>query len=164
VPITQTRIDTVKLKAAVALANQKVNEAFEILAPYLVVISDADRASTPRPRDGFPDAAGSLMQALGEHPDIAKVAGFDAAAVKEDLANVAELKTLAERVAEFNQRLSDSRLTWLAEAWMPSLTVYGVAKVVAENTPALRTVIAPLARIFAPRRNRATAPVDESAQ
>lgn len=37
-----------------------IEEAFALLAPYLVVLNEADRASTPRPRDGFDPAARSL--------------------------------------------------------------------------------------------------------
>ena len=51
-----TRIDSTKLKTAVAKAEKKVDEALAELASLLVVMTAADRASVPRTLDGFTPA------------------------------------------------------------------------------------------------------------
>lgn len=150
-----TRVDTKKLTADCEKAAKKLDEALAILGPYLVIMSDKDRAVTPRARDGFAPAARALTRAIAEHPNVAAASEFDDAAVLEDLANVEVLQPVWEKVGEISQRLADTKLTWLAEAWVPSLTAYGVAKALANTNASLRTVIAPLADIFATRRARA---------
>jgi len=55
--------------------------------------------------------------------------------------------------------LDDSRLLWLAEAYLSSLELYGVAKVRAKKDGKLAQAILPLAEVFAtPRKKRATTP------
>lgn len=149
-----TRINNDDLQAAVTKAAKKIDEAMTLLAPFLVVITDADRAATPRTREAFPEASAALARAIADHPKIADAADYDRNAVQEDLANAAVLAPLAEKLVEFTQRVADSKLVWLAEAYIPSLTAYGVAKVVAKNNAALRTVIAPLTAIFGTRRGK----------
>src|SRR5262249_40197885 len=107
-------------------------------------------------RDGFPDAGRSLARAAVQHPEIAAVSGFESDAVVEDLDNVDVLAPLVEKVAELAQTLADTKLAWLAEAGGPSLAPYLVAKV--KRSGALRTVIDPLAAIFATARSRAATP------
>jgi hypothetical protein len=118
------------------------------------VLNDAERASMPRAREGFEQATKSLCRAMVEHPAVATAAGFDSEAVIEDLNNLDVIRPVFERVEELRLRLADSRLAWSAEAWSPSLVAYGVAKAASEANPALRTVTAPLTRIFATRRAR----------
>lgn len=156
-----TRIDTDELKAAVAKAAKKVDEAAAILAPYLVLIDDEQRAKTPRAREGFPDAARSLSRAMKDHPKIAAASDYDGEAVNEDLDNVAALVPFLEKLAELSQRVADSKLVWLAEAWVPSLTAYGVAKAASKTNAALRTVVQPLADIFATARSKQAEPAPQ---
>ncbi|KYF67949.1 hypothetical protein [Sorangium cellulosum] len=151
---TPTRIDTAELELATAKARKKVEEAFALLAPYLVVLNEAERAAMPRAREGFEQATRSLCRAMAEHPAVATAAGFASDAVLEDLNNLDVIRPFFERVEELWQRLADSRLAWSAEAWSPSLVAYGVAKAASEVNPALRTVTAPLAKMFATRRAR----------
>jgi vacuolar-type H+-ATPase subunit I/STV1 len=150
-----TRINTKKLNVAVAKATKKIEEANALLAPYLVLLTENERARMPRAREGFSPVGRSLVRAIAEHPEVATASGFEAKAVVEDLDNVEALAPLVEKVSELGRRLADSRLTWLAEAWVPSLTAYGVAKALSKSNAALRTVIAPLAEMFATRRARA---------
>ncbi|WP_437675552.1 hypothetical protein [Sorangium sp. So ce131] len=155
---TSTRIDTADLELATTKARKKIEEAFTLLAPYLVVLNDAERAAMPRAREGFEQATRSLCRAMAEHPAVATAAGFQSEAVLEDLNNLDVIRPFFERVEELWQRLADSRLAWAAEAWSPSLVAYGVAKAASEVNPALRTVTGPLAKIFATRRSRAEEP------
>ena len=153
-----TRIDSAKLKTAVAKAEKKVDEALAELASLLVVMTDADRASVPRTLDGFGPAARQFAQAMKRHPDIAAAVNYDREAVIEDLDNADTLTALAARVGELQRRLADSKLEWLAEAWSPSLAAYAVAQAAARSDGALRDLIAPLAAVFATRRNRRPKP------
>jgi hypothetical protein len=157
----ETRVDTKNLKDAVHVAAGHLDQAAAALKPYLVVISDAERASTPRTRDGFPDAGRTLARAAANHPEMVAASGFDAEAVVEDLDNVAVLAPVAEKVARLGQLLADTKLTWLAEAWVPALALYALAKVRSKADGALRTVVDPLAAIFANRRGRASKPPAE---
>jgi hypothetical protein len=148
------RIKSADLQLAVTKAAKKIDEAMDLLAPYLVLITDEERAATPRTREAFPEMSKSLGRAIVDHPKIADAADYDSEAVQEDLTNAAALAPLAEKLTEFTQRVADSKLVWLAEAYIPSLTAYGVAKVIAKNNAALRSVIAPLAVVFATRRGK----------
>jgi hypothetical protein len=151
-----TRLDSTELKTAVDKAMQHINEAFKILAPYLVILTEEERRSMARAREGFQQAGNDLAYAMGQYPKVAAVTGYEAEAVQEDLRNVAAISPIFGVVEEFSQRLSDSRLTWLAEAWVPSLAAYAVAKVVARQDGALRQLITPLARIFSTNRASST--------
>lgn len=87
-------------------------------------------------------------------PEIAAATAYDGEAVLEDLDNATALTPIVEKIAELDQRISDTRLSWLAEAWVPSLAAYAVAKVRAKSDGALRTVVDPMAAVFATRRGR----------
>lgn len=156
--MVSTRIDTVKLKLAAEQAGTKIEEANALLAPYLLVISDQERAKIPRTRDGFDDATRSLARGIEGHANVIAATDFDSAAVIEDLDNVKILTPVLEQIGELNQRIADSQLVWRAEAWTPALLAYGVAKVVSRTNAALRSVVDPLAAIFATYRTRAPKP------
>ena len=153
-----TRIDTKKLTAAVAKAAAKIEEAEALLGPYLVTLTDKERASTLRPRDGFPDAGRAFARAISAHPEVGQAVAYDGAAVVEDLDNVQALAPLQETLARFVQRASDSKLAWLAEAYGPSLAAYAVAKVRAQKDGALRAAIEPLEAMLATGRRKKAAP------
>jgi hypothetical protein len=148
------RVDSQQFQAAMTQASQKIDEALVLLTPYLVVLTEADRVSIPRVRNGFPEAGRSLCDASVEHPKLCTATDFDAAVVRESLANVDTLAMITGKVAELSQRIADSRLAWLGDSYVASLAAYGVAKVLARANGAIRTVIAPLARIFAVSRSR----------
>ena len=155
-----TRLDTAKLKLAVDKAQKKIEEANDLLAPYLVVLHEEERAKIPRTRDGFDDAARSLTRGVEGHPNVIAATDFDSEAVIEDLDNVKTLTPLLEKVTELSQRITDSQLVWRGEAWTPSLLAYGVAKVLSKTNAALRSVVDPIAAIFATHRTR-TAKTEE---
>lgn len=149
-----TRIQTQQLQADVAKALQKLDEIRTLLDPYLVVIAETERVRIPRVRDSFEPAARALARAIGDYPAVITASGFEAAAVLEDLDNVDAIRPLAEKVAELEQRLVDSKLVWQAEAYTPSLVAYGVAKALSKTQPELRTITGPLSEVFASRRSR----------
>ena len=157
--INTTRVDTNKLTKAVNTANDHLDAAAHALEQYLVLLTNEGRAHTLRVRKDFPAAARKLADAVGPHADIVGATDFDADAVREDLDNVELLASVEQRVTNLARLLSDSRLTWRAEAFVPSLQVYGVANVRAKNNAALQQAIAPLARVFATRR-RAPLPTE----
>ncbi|MEO5731975.1 MAG: hypothetical protein ABI134_10540 [Byssovorax sp.] len=156
--MVSTRIDTAKLKLATEQAAKKIEEANALLAPYLVVLSDQERAKIPRTRDGFDDATRSLARGIEGHANVIAATDFDGAAVLEDLDNVKSLTPVLEKIVELNQRIADSQLVWRAEAWTPALLAYGVAKVLSRTNAALRSVVDPLAAVFATHRARASKP------
>ena len=80
---------------------------------------------------------------------------LDSEAVLEDLDNVKDIQPVIEKIAELQRQLADSQLVWRGEAWTPSLLAYGVAKVLSRTHAALRSVVDPIAAIFATHRTRA---------
>jgi hypothetical protein len=156
-----TRIDNNTLTAATMEALQLIEQAMVVLAPYVVIITPEDRRSTLKPGESFPAAGKALCRASREYPTLRAVASFEPEAVEEDLENVEALAPLAEKVLELAQRLSDSKLVWLSEAYGPCLSLYSLAKTLARQNGALRTVISPLAQIFSSLRARAEEPIEE---
>lgn len=126
--MNQTRVDTKKLRTAVTLAAKKLDEALNALEPFLEILPDDDRASIPRARTDFPAAARQLAVTSEKHADIVAATEYDAEAVVEDLDNVEALAALAPPMTRLQRMLDDSRLLWLAEAYLSSLELYGVAK------------------------------------
>ena len=56
---------------------------------------------------------------------------------------------MLEKLNALNRLVADTRLLWLSEAWVPSLALYAVAKVKAKTNGAIRTIVDPLAEVFA---------------
>jgi hypothetical protein len=142
------RVDPIQFEAAVAEAQAYLTMAFELLAPFLVVLSDEERIRVPRTRAGFLEAGRKLALAIDGHPAVAQAAAYDPIAAGECLDNVAQLNGLMLKLSELTQRIADSRLVWLADAWGPSLAVYAAAKALATRQGALRTIVQALAPIF----------------
>ena len=113
------KVDALQFQAAVAEAQAYLTVAFEILAPFLVVLSDDERRYVPRARAGFLEAGRNLALAIAEHPAVAQAAEYDPVAAGECLDNVAQLNGLIIKLGELVQRITDSRLVWLAEALTP---------------------------------------------
>ena len=149
-----TRIPTKKVDQAVLTAVKKLEEAVAALSPVLPLLPEAERATLPRVRTDFPDAARKLAVASGRHNDIVALTEYDAEAVVEDLDNVAALKPLEEPLDRLMRMLGDARLQWLAEAYVQSLQLYGVAKVRSKKDGDLAQTIQPLAEVFATPRRR----------
>lgn len=148
-----TRVDPKKLRHAVTTAVAKLNEAHDALAPVLALLTAKQREKVPRVRDGIPAAARSLAAASARHPELLALCDeYDAEAIIEDLDNVEAVALLDAAIARIQQMADDSRLLWLAEAYIPTLELYGVAKVRAKKDPALEADIAPLAEVLATPR------------
>lgn len=153
-----TRVDTKKLGQAVNLAEKKINEALAALEPFLALLPDEERAGVPRVRSDFPAAARKLAAASAEHADLVGATDYEAEAVVEDLDNVEAISALVAPVGRIAKMLDDSRLLWLAEAYVPTLELYGVAKVRAKKDGKLAQAIGPLARVLAtPRKSKTPA-------
>lgn len=143
------RVDPIEFEAAVSEAQAYLTVAFELLAPYLVVLTDDERLSVPRTRTGFLEAGRKLALAIDGHPAVAQAAEYDPIAAGECLDNVAQVNGLMIKLSELSQRIADSRLVWLADAWGPSLVVYAAAKALATRKGSLRTIVQALAPVFA---------------
>lgn len=153
-----SRIDTKKLTRAIDNVTKLLDEALDKLGPHTVVLDETQRQTIVKPRDSFMSAAEAVM-AEAKTPafqEAEKFAGFDGAAVAEDLANIRQLARLETRLARLNQRLADTRLLWLAEAYAPMLELYAALKLKAKSDPELASILAPLVELFAvPRRGPA---------
>jgi hypothetical protein len=148
-----TRVDSTKLKAAVEQSHAKFREGIEILRPYLVDLTDGEASSLPRPRVEFAKAALVLARAMGEFPDLAKATGFDGEAVREDVENATAFAPLQEEMERLARQIGQTRMVWMAEAFEPSMAVYALAKVRAKAEAKFKSLVDPLAQIFAlPKR------------
>ena len=148
------RVDSQALKTAADLAEKKLDEASAALGAYLTLLTVDERRSTLKPPDDFLTKGPELARAARQHPGIAETSGYDPDAVLEDLNNVALLAPVAEKVEHLRQLLADARLAWLAEAFAPSLVVYGVAKEIAKINPEVQKLVSPLSSVFATPRQK----------
>jgi hypothetical protein len=89
---------------------------------------------------------------MKKRPDIASLTGYSADAVLEDLNNVELIDPLLPRLEALAQRVSDSRLQWLAEAQEPTLAAYAVAKTLAKRDGSLAAIIEPLKKVLSNSR------------
>ncbi|MBK8217824.1 MAG: hypothetical protein IPK71_29200 [Myxococcales bacterium] len=150
----QTRVNNRALKQTVTRAKAKLDEVHELLAAMLPLLTDAQRATVPRVRADFPDAARSLAVESADHADVVAATDYDAEAVIEDIDNVKALDELDRVVGIIRRRIDDARLVWSAEAYVPSLELYGVAKVRAKKDAKLARAIEPLAEVFSTTRKK----------
>lgn len=149
-----TRIQTKKVMQAVDAAVKKMREAAAALETVLPLLPELERTTIPRVRADFPDAARQLAATSKDHPEIVAATEYDAEAVVEDLDNVDALKPLDAPLSKINQMVADARLQWLAEAYVPSLELYGVAKVRARKDGKLGQTIRPMADVFTTTRKK----------
>jgi hypothetical protein len=143
-----TRVDPARLAAQVREAEVLLAQAEAGLGALLTTLTDEERANVLRPSARFPDAGRELARIAAERPDLAQRADFDGAAVIEDLDNAGALAPLAARLARLTRLVDDSRALWLAEAYVPSLSLYRVTR------SADGERVAPMEEIFAARRRR----------
>ena len=141
-----------RLKADVAKAHDKLDEALALLRGHIEALTNKERHSLPKPHGAFAGAARRLVQAVQSHPELAVAARFDARTVVNLLDEVDSASSLLPKAEELTRLLGDSRLLWLAQAFDSSRTVYGMAKAGALSDGALRTVVDALAPAFAFKR------------
>ena len=153
-----TRIDTAKLKQAVQEALTHLAQAQVVLSPYLVLLTEQERRDTLRTRESFPKKARDFAREMADHQDLAATAGYDAAAVLEDLDNVDALAPLSSALGKLGQSVDDSKLAWLAEADEPTRAAYQIAKVGARTNAKIAPVVDALASLYATRRARTEKP------
>jgi hypothetical protein len=135
-------------------AAKKLEEAVGLLEQVLVLLTDKERSTVPRVRSDFPEAGRQLAKESAEHADLVALTEYDAEAVVEDLDNVEALGELEKPLSRLKQLIDDSRLLWLAEAYLPTLSIYGVAKVFAKKDAKLARAIEPLADLLSTPRKK----------
>lgn len=143
-----TRIDSEKLKRSAAVVAQKLDEIYAELDTMLDPLTPEERQEMPTPPKAFNQAGRTLARAAVDHPVIAASTAYDPKAVLEDLNNVEIIQPVLEKSNRINQLLADARLAWIAEAYVPSLQVYGVAKVIARQNAEVQRLVDPLASVF----------------
>jgi hypothetical protein len=156
--MNQTRIDTAKLRADAKAVEELLSEINKKVDPYLVSISDRERQGLPRVREGFFEVVRKIVKSVARFPEVAQMAGFDPAAVQEDLENAELIQNVADRSRILAQRIADTQMTWMAEAWIPTLTLYSVAKARARVDNKIREIVEPLANLFAVRSRKEDKP------
>lgn len=135
-----TRTDSKKLSAAVGRAVKALGEAEDAVSELLVLLTPEERSTLSRPRDGFLAVARKVAH-NADLAEIGRAAGYDAEAVLEDLTNVDALDRVRAPLAKLQQRLDDSRLLWLAEAYSMTLELYGVARARAKSDASVAAAI-----------------------
>lgn len=135
-----TRVPNRSLTAALARAITALGEAEGAVADLLVLLTSEERSSLPRPRDGFLAVARNAAH-NGDLAELGRAVGYDAEAVLEDVANVEAIDRVRAPLAKLQQRLDDSRLLWLAEAYSMTLELYGVARARAKSDASVAAAI-----------------------
>lgn len=153
----QTRIDSQTFQRDVKKASELIAQALKLMSPYLPMISDAERAVVPRARTGFFNVVPQLIAAAADFKELAQMSGFEAAAVKEDAANVQSIAPLVVQAREFAQLVADASLVWTGEAFVQSIALYRVAGSLVRTHPPLRGIVDALAPIFSVTRKKPTA-------
>lgn len=148
------RLDSKALKATADRVATKLDEVYDTLDKLLELLTPEERQAVLNPPASFLSAGKTLARAAIDHPIIAQSTGYDPKAVLEDLENVEILAPVAEKAAKVTQLLADARLAWLHEAYVPSLQVYGVAKVIAKSNAAVQQLVDPLGDVFGVGRER----------
>lgn len=135
------------------VAKRKLDEAYAALDTLLDLMTPEERKAALKPPNAFMDAGKELARGVLKHPVVAASTQYDPKAVLEDLANVEIITPVAESANQVVQLLSDARLAWLQEAYIPSIQVYGVAKVVAKTNADLQKLVDPLGGVFGLNRS-----------
>lgn len=146
------KIDNTKLKVAAQTAQTKMEEALSALQKYFVIIREEERMAMSKPKKDFPNVARHFVEVMKDYNEVAQFAGYDGAAVIEDLDNVAMLDNLLKLSDRLSQSIADSRLAWLAEAYDMTLLGYHAAKLKAKTNTQLKNDIEPTERHFAIKR------------
>jgi hypothetical protein len=147
-----TRVATLTLRELVTDAAAHLDALESALSVLLPALTPEDRKAMPRTRSNFTAKARVLADLMKRRPDIAEIAHYSADTVLEDLDNVELIEPLLPRLESLAQRVSDSRLQWLAEAQEPTLAAYGVAKTLARRDGSLAALIEPLKKVLSNTR------------
>jgi hypothetical protein len=150
-----SRVNSQAFAAAVAHSLALRKQADDVLAPFLVNLTEEQRRSMARPSDAFPDRARRVAEGMSEFPDVALAAGYDPEEVLEDLENINQIARLQDQADAFQRRLADSRLVWLWESFSATLAVYNVARTLVKTKPALSRIVDALKSIFSGGRRSA---------
>lgn len=149
-----SRVSTQQLKQAVTTAMQHIQQAHEALAPVLVLLTEEERATTARAPSGLPPVARRLAGVANEYPALLAASEYDPEAVVEDVDNAEVVAALELPLSRLLQMVADSKLLWLAEAYMQTALLYGIAKLRARDDARIEQDIAPVANMFAARARR----------
>lgn len=150
--MTNTKVDTSKLKTALEAARQKLADTNKLLESYLTLLGEKERSEIPKVRVGFSEPARYLANVMAPHKELIAASGYDASEVLEDLANLDMLKTLIPDIDLLKQRINDTLLVWSAEAYLPTMSLYSLAKIRAKNNPDLQEKLAPMIEFMSTKR------------
>ncbi len=122
------RIDTVLEPEAVAAVLDLLDQ-LERALPFMLVLSKEEKQHLAKPRAGTKQVAESVAEIQAE-------AGMPVAAddpMLADLGVYLGLTTIADRLAEVQQKVDDTRMQAGAEAWKEGLIRYGMLRQMARS-------------------------------
>ena len=133
-----------------------LHEAIGLLEPELGVLTDEERTHLLPVSDDLP---GAIAKMLEETELLARLAPacpkFDADQVAADLRDAKRVELLANRVEYLTRLVGDARRVRLARAYAGALSVYNVAKAVAEHDATVLPLVLPLQELYADRKKPA---------
>lgn len=151
-------METNELEDALELVHEKLAEVGDLLLPFMSLLTKQERKVIARAPKSFESAGRSLARRAANSPTLAQAATFDPAKVIEALDKLELLQSLETEVAHLRERVADARLTWTADAYVPSLRLYGVATVVARTDAQAAHLIEPMVSCFRESRRRKKLP------
>ena len=158
-----TRVDAKRFLHAVSESLKEMESVEARIARFAPLLTVSERKRYIKGKPDVIAAAAALVSRAKSHPVIVAAAEFDAAAVSEDLANLAALEKLEQKLAEIQQRLADARLAWEAEVMVPVLDFYGAARHPARTDAELAATIKPVRdALSTPRNDRPKVAADAS--
>ncbi|MDR1672987.1 MAG: hypothetical protein LBS09_05960 [Bacteroidales bacterium] len=138
---------------------EKLNEAYDLIRPYLHTLSNDERAATLKMGDKSLALVEKTVELATTNPELAPKY-FNLEDLNIDLSDAVKLRTLLNRAQQITRDLDDTMMLAGHEAIAQSLSFYNSAKQAArDNVPGAQTVFNELKKRFAvgrPKKGTAT--------
>lgn len=147
-------METDALKEALESAHLKLAEVTELLQPFMNLLSDKERDAIACAPRSFTAAGRAFARRADEFSTLCKAADYDRQKVVEALDKIELLSALDTAADTLQQRVRDARLAWTSDAYVPSLRLYAIGKVVARTDARTAQFIEPMVKCFRASRRR----------
>ena len=139
-----------------------ITAARDAIKSLLVDLNKAERTHLPVVPTELPTLAISTVHAASSHPKLLAVCpDYDPAMIRARVEMAIQIAALLNEVEALSRAIGDTRNAWLAEAYRSLLSLYEVAKVLAERDSSLVPVVRPLGELFSSRQTSPKAKVSE---
>lgn len=129
------------------------------LEPALLALSEDERKRLPPVPVDLPTVGGDVLQAAAAKPALPElVVGYRPGVVAERLAEAQALSQLSNQLESLARAVGDTRNAGLAEAYRSLLSLYGVAKRLAQDDASYDPIARPLADLFDERAAKRAKP------